>query len=187
VGDHGEAELVAKLRDGDAAAFDEAYRAFRDRIYNFLYRLSGRRDLAEDLFQETWIKLARHARSLREDTNLSAWLFTVARNQYRSHQRWSVVDRARVSELGAEPRADSPETAALAHDELLRLSRALDGLSTDHREVLLLSVIEEIEAREVAAILSISPEAVRQRLSRARASLAAALEQQLRVQRREGA
>ena len=81
-------ECVRALRNGDAAAFDAAYALYHRRIYDFLYRLSGRRDLAEDLFQETFIKLARHATTLREDTELGAWLFTVARNAYRSHRRW---------------------------------------------------------------------------------------------------
>ena len=78
-------ELLDGLRRGDAAAFDRVYARYRDRIYRFLRRLTGGdRPLADDLFQETFLKLARHAFRLRDDTDLAAWLYTVARNEYRA-------------------------------------------------------------------------------------------------------
>ena len=102
-GEHeGERAIVEGLRRGDRAAFDAAYALHRARIYGFLLRLSGRRDVADDLFQEVWTKLAQHAPRLREDTVLSAWLFTVARNAHTSHRRWNMLDLSRLVALGDE-------------------------------------------------------------------------------------
>jgi len=74
----------------------DQFSGHRERIYSFLLRLCGRRDVADDLFQETWAKLATNAVRLREDSDLAAWLFTVARNVYRSHRRWTLLHLSRL-------------------------------------------------------------------------------------------
>jgi RNA polymerase sigma-70 factor (ECF subfamily) len=176
-----DADQLKALRDGSPAAFDAVYAAYRGRIYNFLYRLSGRRDVADDLFQETWLKLARHAASLRDDTDLGAWLFTVARNAYLSHRRWSLVERVRRDQAGATPETwtahkPGPDRATEARRELDDLERALAALPPSAREVLLLVGVEGLGHDQAAAVLGTTPEALRQRLSRARSLLAERLQ-----------
>jgi RNA polymerase sigma-70 factor (ECF subfamily) len=162
-------EEVRALQRGDAAAFDAVYASYHARIYQFLYRLAGRRDLAEDLFQETWLKLARHATTLRDDTDLGAWLFTVARNAYRSHRRWLLIDLQRRVEPATVPSAEGVVEARR------ELARALEALSDGDKEVLLLVAVEGMEQERAAAVLGISYDNLRQRLSRARANLSAKL------------
>ncbi|MFZ5785269.1 MAG: RNA polymerase sigma factor, partial [Acidobacteriota bacterium] len=87
-----DADLVERLRAGDTAAFDVAYGQFRARVFSFVLRLVGRREPAEDLAQETWLRLAGNAASLRADTRLAPWLFTVARNLCMSYWRSRGVD-----------------------------------------------------------------------------------------------
>lgn len=174
-----DADLVARLKKGNVRAFDEVYAAYRPRLFSFLLRLSGRRDLAEDLLQETFIKLARSAPSLTDDTNLRAWLFTVGRNAFVSHRRWAMLDVSRLLSFGADrasltPRTPDDETEAARN--IARLERALAALPEASREVLLLVGVEGLEQEEVAAILDIKYEALRQRLSRARAQLAEKIE-----------
>jgi RNA polymerase sigma-70 factor (ECF subfamily) len=180
VRDPSERPLVDSLRHGDRAAFDRVYATYRPRVWAFLLRLSGRRDVAEDLFQETWLKLARNAPRLAEDTDLRAWLFTVARNAWVSHRRWSVLDLSRLVSLEDDaPRAghaSDPEARADAARHVERLERALAGLSPASREVLLLVGVEGFDQEEAATILGITYDALRQRLSRARAQLADRLE-----------
>src|SRR5437899_9441374 len=79
-----ELALVERLRQRDADAFDEVYAAFNTRLFTFLVRLSRRRDVAEDLLEETWLRLVKHAQRLRADTRLGPWLFTVARHLHVS-------------------------------------------------------------------------------------------------------
>jgi RNA polymerase sigma-70 factor (ECF subfamily) len=171
-----EKELVSALRDGDTRAFDALYDAYRPRLFGFLVRLTRRRDLAEDLLQETWLRLARSAPALEPDTRIGAWLFTVARNLFVSYRRWAVLDIDRLSELALFPRldpeAESPLEAACASELERALERGLAALPLVDREVLLLSCVEQMPMAEAAAVLGIAPEAVRKRLSRARARLA---------------
>ena len=71
-----ELALVSRLRDGDPDAFDAVHDAFNTRLFNFLARLSRRRKVAEDLLEETWLRLVSRAAQLRPDTQLGPWLFT---------------------------------------------------------------------------------------------------------------
>ena len=74
-----ELELIVRLKRADGDAFDQVYAAFNPRLFNFLARLSRRRDVAEDLLEETWLRVVAHAPRLRDDTRLAPWLFTIAR------------------------------------------------------------------------------------------------------------
>jgi RNA polymerase sigma-70 factor (ECF subfamily) len=175
-------DLVARLRAGDPAAFTAAYDGHADAIFRFLSRLCGGRAHAEDLFQETWMRLARHARTLRPDTNLRAWLYTVARNLARSHARWAGLDASSVAAVARwwylpQPGA-TPHDAAVASDAAARLQRAMERLPAAGREILLLVAGEGLAVDEAARILELSPEAARQRLHRARGVLADALKEE---------
>lgn len=181
MGTPGDAAIVERLRRGDPDAFDVVYDAYRARIYAFLLRSCRRRDLADDLLQETFLALARAAPSLAEGTDLGAWLFAVARNAWRSHRRWQLLDVGRWLVLGAvdedsaspllstEP---SPDDAAEASAAAARLERALAELPETYREVLLLVGVEGMDQEQVAEVLGVSYANLRKRLSRARELLA---------------
>lgn len=183
--DSEERPIVDGLRRGEARAFDLAYERFRPRVYAFLLRLARRRDVAEDLFQETWLKLARHASRLDEDTDLAAWLFTVARNAFVSWRRWAMLDISRLVAIGDEALAvaagAAPDDEAQAKTSVVRLERALAALPAGHREVLLLVGVEGFEQEQAASILGIRYDAFRQRLARARAALAESLDRGART------
>ncbi len=167
---------MQRLRQGDDAAYREALKLHGDALYTFLVRLTGRRELAEDLFQETWLALARSAAKLPADTRLGPWLYTVARNAFRSHRRWAWVDVSRWLVVDQDDdvtsNAPSPEELALAGQTAGCVHRALAELRPADREILLLHAIDGLDAAEIATILDLEPEAQRQRLSRARKALA---------------
>jgi RNA polymerase sigma-70 factor (ECF subfamily) len=170
------ADLVTRLRTGDRAALRSVYALYSDRIFSFLLRLSRRRDVAEDLHQETWVSVSRNAHRLAEDTDLGAWLFTIARNKHRSWRRWAALDFTRyVFDAFETEKVSGPSTPDMG-DELVHLELALRSLPEAHREVLLLVGVEGLEGTQAADVLGIKPEAFRQRLSRARAALTEALE-----------
>jgi RNA polymerase sigma-70 factor (ECF subfamily) len=180
-----ESDLVARLRAGDAAAFDEVYAAYHARVYAFVARMVQRRDVAEDLLQDTWMRLAAHATRLRDDTQISAWLFAVARNLCRSYHRWRILDSERLGELSlARYRSGEGETpfdATAASQLETRLEAAIAALSPRYREVVLLIAVERMSPGEAADVLGLKPDTLRQRLLRARdmitRSLGDALEQ----------
>lgn len=173
VGEPSDAELVSRLRAADPAAFDEAYARYRAPLFSFLVRLARTCWLAEDLLQETWLRLARHATDLPSDTSLRPWLFTVARNLFVSQRRWAVLDGDRLRELGLWPKArsDSPFEATAANETERRLESALGRIPIKYREALLLVAVEGLEPAEAAQVLGLRPDALRQRLARARSML----------------
>ena len=182
-----ESRLVARIRDGDLKAFDAVYEAFRPRLFSFLVRLTRRRDVAEDLLEETWLRFASHGAALDADTRLAPWLFTVARNLYASWCRHRAVDLTRLSELSPSWPAPGPgetpfESAARSETER-RLERALARLTSGDREVLLLVAVEELTPSEAAVVLGVAPEALRKRLQRARERLSTALDAEPAVRR----
>jgi RNA polymerase sigma factor (sigma-70 family) len=175
-----ERRLVARIKAGDAAAFEAVYDAYRPRLYSFLVRLSRRRDVAEDLLDETWLRLVACASRLAEDTCLAAWLFTVARNLHTSWCRHRSLDDTRVADgpasWPAPPAGESPFDLASRNETERRLERALARLPVRDREVLLVVAVGEMTPADAAASLGLSPEAMRKRLQRARQRLAAEME-----------
>jgi len=175
-----ELDLVARLRAGDNDAFDVVHGAFNARLFNFLARLSRRREVAEDLLEETWLRFVDRAPKLRADTRLGPFLYTVARNLYISYCRSRLLEDS----LGADmiglwplgtPRP-SPFDATVASETGQHLDAALAALPALYREALLLVAFDDLRPAEAAVVCGITPEAMRQRLSRARAMLALKLE-----------
>jgi RNA polymerase sigma-70 factor (ECF subfamily) len=181
-----DAALVLRLKAGEGSAFDEVYARFNRRLYAFLARVLGRRDLAEDLLQETWMRLATRAAGLRDDTRLGPWLFTVARNLTMSFRRWRALDGERLAILhlreGAQPSALDDATAS---ETARRLEKALAALPAKYREVLLLVGVEGMDRQDAAAVLGLRDEALRQRLARARVMIKLHLELDEAVAARE--
>ena len=175
-----EVRLVARLKAGDPAAFEAVYEAYRARLFSFLVRLSRRRDVAEDLLEETWLRLVGRVATLEDEARLGPWLFAVARNLYFSWRRSRAVDEARTSELDpswpAPQRGDSPFEAAAKAELERRVEAALARLSVSDREVLLLVGVEGMTPSEVAAVCGLPAATLRARLHRARERLAAEMD-----------
>lgn len=171
---------VDGLRRGNPASFDAVFAAYRRRLYAYLVRMTRRREAAEDLLQETFLRLAQHAKELAPDTRLGAWLFTVAHRLFVSWTR-AIAVRAQLAgdlpttEKPGDDKARSPFEAFADSQTQLALERAFAELAPAYREVALLVGVEGLAPTEVAMILGQTPEAVRQRLARARTQLAASL------------
>jgi RNA polymerase sigma factor (sigma-70 family) len=180
-----ELAVVERLRGGDQTAFDAVYAAFNQRLFTFLLRLSRRHDVAEDLLEETWLRLVKHARRLDEDTRLGPWLFTVARNLHVSYVRSRLLEDSATGRLmafwssGASP--PSPFEATAAGELERRIERALASLPAASREVLLLVGVADLDHSDAADVCGITPQALRQRLHRARALLTRALDTDTRA------
>ena len=124
---------MAALRRGDHGAFDAVYDRYRPRVFAFLARLGGDRVQAEDLMQETFVRLATRARELSEDTRLRRYLFTVARNLYIDERRRARLDIDRLRELRLWPSRrrqveETPFDLSAASETIRRLEAALLGL-----------------------------------------------------------
>lgn len=157
-----DADILAGLQRCDAAAFDALYTRYRPRIHGFLLRLAGRRDVAEDLFQETWINVARAAPRLRDDTRLAPWLFTIARNEWVSYRRWAMLDLSRLVTIGDDAhfaadegtgergyaRERQPDEALARSRDVGRVERAIGALAPPLREAIVLVAVEGFDQKE---------------------------------------
>lgn len=176
-----ERALVARLKAGDGEAFDRVYAAYNGRVFNFLARLTRRREIAEDLTEELWLRVVANASRLREDTQLAPWLFTIARNLYASFCRSRTIPFDALDDgghWGVASTDPSPFEAAAATQLQRRIEVALATLPGRYREALLLVALEGFTPAEAAVVCGISREAMRQRLSRGRALLATRLERE---------
>jgi RNA polymerase sigma-70 factor, ECF subfamily len=175
-----EENLAARLRAGEPRAFHAVYDLFGDRLYSFALRLSGRRDVADELFQHAWLRLAEHAPRMSPRTNLLAWLLTVARNHFRSQHRRASTELRHEQAIAATQSAPSrPDVSAERRILVERLEAALASLPADHREVLIVMIeADAVPQHELARVLDVTPEVFRKRLSRARRALAELLEDQ---------
>jgi RNA polymerase sigma-70 factor (ECF subfamily) len=175
-----ELELVARLKGADSDAFEVVHAAFNTRLFNFLARLSRRRDVAEDLLEETWLRFVDALPRLHDDTRLGPLLFRIARNLHISYCRSRAIeDQYAPGMIGLWPSGSpgpSPFEATVARETGERLDEALAALPALYREALLLVGVEELKPADAAAICGITPEAMRQRISRARAMLAKRLD-----------
>ena len=79
--------LIKNFQNGDSSAFDVLVNRYKDRIYNFIYRYVHDMDLAQDLTQDTFLKLYTHKNTYREIAKFSTWLYTIAQNLARTELR----------------------------------------------------------------------------------------------------
>jgi RNA polymerase sigma-70 factor (ECF subfamily) len=176
-----ELDLVARLRAGDGNAFEAVHAAYNTRLFNFLARLSRYRDVAEDLLEETWLRVVDAAPRMRADTRLGPFLFTVARNLHISYCRSRAIEDHHAGGLiGLWPSGTpgpSPFEATIARETEDRIDQAIAALPAPYREAVLLVAFDDLRPAEAALVCGITPEAMRQRLSRARARLACALDE----------
>ncbi|MEN3339339.1 MAG: hypothetical protein V7647_3015 [Acidobacteriota bacterium] len=171
-----ELQLVDRLRRGDPDAFDAVYNEFHARLYNFLARLSRRPDVSEDLLEETWLRLVKHAGRLGPDTRLGPWLFTVARHLHASYCRSRFLEDSHATGLMClwvhGRREPSPFEALESGQSAQRLAAAVASLPLAYREALLLVAVEGLSHSDAARVCGVNAGAMRQRVSRARALLA---------------
>jgi RNA polymerase sigma factor (sigma-70 family) len=174
--------LMLAYAEGDGGAFDELFRRYATRLFNFLLRASGDRALAEDLFQATFLKLHQARKSYVAGT-FKAFLFTIAANllrdeRSRAEHRWRVsMDEEEIETVTASNRTldSAPQSFIEACQTSNLIETAIEQLPDGLREVLLLSRYQGLDNREIAAALGISEGAVRVRLHRALARVRAAL------------
>jgi RNA polymerase sigma-70 factor, ECF subfamily len=191
-----EAQLARDLLSGDMEAFDRFVETYRSKIFQYSFMMCGQREDAEEVAQETLLKVFQSMDQLRKPERLKAWVFTIARNACYMKRRKSVfapTQELSLEELlpaasadGGERRIQIADWGALPDTEVLRkelrgeLDRAIAGLPEIYRSVILLRDIEELSTEEAAEVLGVSIEVIKTRLHRARLSLRQKLDEYLR-------
>ncbi len=171
-------ELMSQVQRGDQAAFEELFKRYDRKIFNYFLRYLGDEELAKDLFQETFLRVFQFSKSYKPTTrggcsaSFAAWLYTIARNVYRKQWgREPVEERMGESTwkiLEEVPTPNATPQQARADQELVeKIKQALDSLPESQREVVILHKYQGLSYPQIAQILGCSISSVKQKAFRA--------------------
>lgn len=164
-------------RQGDAGAFDTLYARHKGPLYRFILRAVRERALAEELYQEIWMRVIEARGRYEVRARFTTWLYTIAHHRLTDHWRKRGL---KVVELqdddAAAPRADDPEARVAGREDLQRLAQAITALPELQREAFLLHAEAGMTVAEIAAATGANEEAAKSRLRYALARLKAALD-----------
>jgi len=179
----GETKLVERCLSGDDAAWETIVTSYSRRVFNLAYRYTGRRDEAEDLSQEIFIRVYQNLKSYRsEQGGFQNWMLKVARNliidHYRQTRRYR--DSRGTDDLEALQLKDEKSPSALRLVEQQEASRflrdGLEALSPELREAVILRDLEGLAYQEIAQLLGVPEGTVKSRINRGRIELARLLQ-----------
>lgn len=172
-----DAELAARLREGDTAAYEELYRRHGSRLYNLAYRMLGSEGDAEDLLQETFLQVFRRVDTYKGDAALGTWIYRLAMNLCldrlrskagRNDRQTSSVEDIREWRLAARGSLDGSI-------KRLDLERAIAQLPDACRAAFLLHDVEGFEHQEVGRMLGVSDGTSKSQVHKARLRIRAFL------------
>ncbi len=168
-------EIVTRFIDGDEPSFKVIFKFFYPRLYHFVHTYIQNDDLAENMVQDTFLTLWNKRKDLKADSNLNAWLYTVARNICLKKLRDDKLKKAFLSselnelelEMNVEALA-SLDTSALTFNEIERIiENTLRTLPPQCRKIFELSRFENKKNKEIAEELDISVKAVENQITKA--------------------
>lgn len=172
-----DSELMQRLAAGDDLALNAIMTRWQDRVAAFLYRMTGRTEVAADLAQETFVKLYQARSRYRKGGTFSTWLFTIAANLGRNHARWV----ARHPTVSLDPGGDGnpefpesldpgplPDRAAQSAETVRMVHEAFEALPGELREAMTLFIDGGLSYAEIAAVAGCSVKAAETRIYRAR-------------------
>lgn len=184
---HSDMSLIARCQQADVQAFNEIVARHKGKIYNYLYRMTGSADDAEDLAQEVFVRMYTSIGSFRAEASLTTWLFRIAGNLCvdafrRGKKRGTVqsLDTAYASDDGDETTAGSRDVpdwsqepmTLFAHKELgAQIQAALAKLPPKLRTAVVLHDIEGMAYEDIAAVEKIPLGTVKSRIFNARVAL----------------
>ncbi len=183
-------ELIARFQQGDNYAFDLLVKRYKDPLLNFVYRFVGEREEAEDIVQETFLRLFKNKHYYREIAKFSTWIYTIAGNlaktELRRRKRRKLLSISHFMSTDKDydiPDEDSnPErdTNTVITDKIIQ--QAIDKLSPKFKQVILLRDVQGFSYEEIAQIVGIPLGTVKSRVNRARLKLQEDLQQLMNEQ-----
>jgi len=179
-------ELIERCLNGEEAAWEDLVKVHTRRVYSICFRFTSSNQEAQDLSQEVFLRVFRSLKSFRAgEGTFTVWLGRLTRNLLIDHYRRTRLDRSTDSIEDALPVLEEKTSISARADGLLAgreaseaLQAALQKLSPDLRETVILRDLEELEYREIAQVLNVPEGTVKSRLNRGRAELARVLRRQ---------
>lgn len=172
-------ELIARFQDGDVYAFEQIVHRYKDPLINFIYHYLGDRIDAEDVIQETFLRVFKNKHLYRNIAKFSTWIYTIASNlaktELRRRRRRRILS---ISQMGYEDRDydlpdvySSPERIVGSEMKEKMIREEIEALPVKFREVVVLRDIQEFSYEEISKILNIPIGTVKSRVNRGRLRL----------------
>jgi len=164
------AEIARGLRRRDPDLLDRLIEQYQHRLLRYLVHLTGQRERAEDLFQETWVRVLERGSQYDGRRDFTAWLFTIARNLFIDQQRRR---RPESAEQGDPVETNAPSAFDLAaqREQSDRISAGMDRLPGEYREALSLRFQEGMSLEEIASVTGAPLGTVKSRIYRGLSAL----------------
>jgi RNA polymerase sigma-70 factor, ECF subfamily len=173
-----ESSIVARCLSGDETAWEQFVRSHTRQVYALCYRFTGSGAEAQDLTQEVFLRVFRTLKTFRSsEGSLGTWLARLTRNLLIDHYRRTRQDRAtdsiedRLPVIEEHASVSRPDHVLAGREASEVLQAALQKLSPDLREAVILRDLQELEYREIAQVLGIPEGTVKSRINRGRAEL----------------
>lgn len=173
-----DAVLVQRARDGEYAAFEALFERHRTLVYRFAYQMTGKRDDAEDMVQEAFVRAYQHLARYRDEAKFTTWLLRIVTNlctdQARMSNRRNALEQQEAAgaldwmTLGSH---DDPVENLEGDRRKLALRKALAALPLHHRTMIVLRDLEERDYPDIAAIVGCTVGGAKLRVLRARRAL----------------
>jgi RNA polymerase sigma-70 factor (ECF subfamily) len=173
--------LIAQFQEGRNEAFNLLVGRYKDQLMNFVYRYLGNYDEADDVVQETFVRLYRNKDSYKPVAKFSTWLYTIATNlaktQYRRRKRRVMVSLTRQRGEDRDSMIDLPDISYAADkvaDSSLQqeiIQKALNAIPEKYREIVIFSDIQEMSYEEISEMTGVNIGTVKSRLNRGRTKL----------------
>ncbi len=161
---------MLKVKDGDLDRMSLLYERYNKQLYGFLFRMSREKELSEDMVQNVFFKMLKYRKGFTGSGEFKTWMYHIARNMLYDHFRKEKRNSANLKIKDIEEKTAGGELADAAlekNQELRTLQIALDKLSEENRELLILFRFQELKHAEISRILNISEGAVKVRVHRA--------------------
>lgn len=167
-------DLMKRTQLGDKAAFEILYERYSQSVLSYLYRMLGNLEDVESIGQEVFLRAFRFAPTYKYPQKFSTWLFTITRNlainQSRRRKRSPIRNITELNLDGIDISGDPYQVAARATDDLEKqeeiatVLKALDGLPTDQKEVIVLGVFQDLSYAEMEEITGTKAVTLRSRM-----------------------
>jgi len=172
------AEIARGLRRRDPDLLDQLIEKYQHRLLRYLTHLTGRRELAEDFFQETWIRVLERGRQYDGRREFSAWLFAIARNlvmdSYRRKRPASLdtlLDEEKAAPLEIQASGPTPFEMTVQSEQNAQISAGMERIALEYREALALRFQEGMSLEEIANVTGAPLGTVKSRIYRGLSAL----------------
>jgi len=163
-------ELMIAVRAGDVAKLGDIFERYHQRLYAFFVRMTNQPTVSEDLVQVVFYRILKYRHTYRDEGKFTAWIYHLARkvaaDHFRKHAKAPTATDPRDLHAHADESA-SPDRSATTTDDLELLRAAIARMPLEHREVLVLSRLQNVEHKEIARLMDTSVGAVKVRVHRA--------------------